>query len=42
MPGPAGSVNEVRFQLNGEELLAFNGGSYFGRFNECVSLYVSC
>ncbi|HPJ29834.1 MAG TPA: VOC family protein [Methanothrix sp.] len=42
MPGPAESVKEIRFQLNGEELLAFNGGSYFGRFTESVSLYVSC
>ncbi len=42
MPGPAGSVKEVRFQLNGEELMAFNGGSYFGRFNESISHYVSC
>lgn len=41
-PGPAGSVKTIRFQLNGKEYLAVNGGGYFGQFNESVSLYVSC
>lgn len=41
-PGPAGSIKTIRFQLNGEEYLAVNGGGYFGNFNESVSLYVSC
>jgi predicted 3-demethylubiquinone-9 3-methyltransferase (glyoxalase superfamily) len=42
MPGPAGSVKTVRFQLNGQELLAVNGGGYFGKFTESTSLYVTC
>lgn len=42
MPGPPGSVKDVRFLLNGDELMAFNGGGYFGNFTESVSLYVSC
>jgi predicted 3-demethylubiquinone-9 3-methyltransferase (glyoxalase superfamily) len=40
-PGPAGSVMIVRFQLNGQEFMAINGGSYF-KFNEGISLYVEC
>jgi predicted 3-demethylubiquinone-9 3-methyltransferase (glyoxalase superfamily) len=41
-PGPAGSVNSVRFQLNGREFTAVNGGNYFGKFHESMSIYVSC
>jgi predicted 3-demethylubiquinone-9 3-methyltransferase (glyoxalase superfamily) len=41
-PGPAGSVATVRFLLNGQELTAVNGGNYFGKFNESMSLYVNC
>jgi predicted 3-demethylubiquinone-9 3-methyltransferase (glyoxalase superfamily) len=40
-PGPAGSVKTVRFELNGQEFLAANGGAYF-KFSEGVSLYVNC
>lgn len=41
-PGPAGSVNTVRFKLNGQEFMAFNGGNYFGEFHESMSIYVNC
>ncbi len=40
-PGPPGSVKMVRFQLNGQEFLAANGGPYF-KFTEGISLYVNC
>lgn len=40
-PGPVGHVKTVRFQINGQELLAVNGGPYF-RFTEGISLYVNC
>ena len=40
-PGPVGSVKAVRFQLNGQEFLAANGGPYF-KFSEGISLYVNC
>jgi len=42
MPGPAGSVKTIRFLLCGKEILAVNGGEFFGKFNESSSLYVSC
>ena len=42
MPGPAGSVRTIRFQLCGQEILAVNGGGFFGKFTESTSLYVSC
>lgn len=42
MPGPAGAVKTIRFTLNGQEIVAFNGGAYFGKFNESMSLYVTC
>lgn len=42
MPGPAGSAKGIRFILNGQEIFAFNGGGYFGKFNESTSLYVTC
>jgi len=42
MPGLAGDVKTIRFTLNGEEIVAFNGGAYFGKFHESMSLYVSC
>ena len=40
-PGPAGSVLTVRFELNGQEFMAVNGGSFF-KFTEGISLYVEC
>ncbi len=42
MPGVAGDVKTIRFTLNGEEVVAFRGGAYFGKFHESMSLYVSC
>jgi predicted 3-demethylubiquinone-9 3-methyltransferase (glyoxalase superfamily) len=42
MPGLAGDVKTVHFTLNGEGIVAFNGGAYFGKFHESMSLYVSC
>jgi predicted 3-demethylubiquinone-9 3-methyltransferase (glyoxalase superfamily) len=42
MPGPAGTVKTIRFSLNGQEIVAFNGGAYFGKFSESMSLYVTC
>lgn len=42
MPGAPGSTKTIRFTLNGEEVLAFRGGAYFGKFHESMSLYVSC
>jgi len=42
LPGPPGSVKTVRFLLCGQEILACNGGEFFGKFNESSSLYISC
>jgi len=40
-PGPAGSVVTMRFQLDGVELMALNGGPQF-KFSEAISLSVDC
>ena len=40
-PRPAGSVMTVTFRLEGQELVALNGGPAF-RFTEAISLFVSC
>src|SRR5207237_8167445 len=40
-PGPQGSVMLVDFELNGQRVLALNGGPQF-RFTEAISLYVEC
>ena len=40
-PGPAGAVRTIRFRLDGQELIAVNGGPSF-RFSDGISLYVSC
>lgn len=40
-PGPNGSVMTVRFQLDGQEFIALNGGPVV-RFNEAVSFVVKC
>jgi predicted 3-demethylubiquinone-9 3-methyltransferase (glyoxalase superfamily) len=40
-PAPAGTVLTVRFQLEGLEFMALNGGPEF-KFNEAISLYVDC
>jgi len=41
-PGPAGSINSIRFLLNGQEFSAVNGGGYFGKFHESMSIYANC
>lgn len=41
MPGPGGSVMGVTFRINGQELIAFNGGPHF-KLNESFSLFVNC
>src|SRR5438105_3875727 len=40
-PGPKGSVMTVKFQLDGQEFVALNGGHHF-KFNEAISLVVNC
>jgi predicted 3-demethylubiquinone-9 3-methyltransferase (glyoxalase superfamily) len=40
-PGPAGNVMVVEFELDGERVVAINGGPQF-TFSEAVSLQVSC
>jgi len=40
-PGPKGSVMTVKFQLDGQEFLALNGGPQF-KFTEAVSFIVNC
>jgi predicted 3-demethylubiquinone-9 3-methyltransferase (glyoxalase superfamily) len=40
-PGPAGSVMTGTFQLDGQELMALNGGPHF-KFTEAISLFVNC
>ncbi len=40
-PGPQGSVLTMRFQLDGVELMALNGGPVF-KFTEAISLSVDC
>ncbi|MBP1975090.1 VOC family protein [Cohnella thailandensis] len=39
--GSAGTVRTIRFQLDGQELIAVNGGPSF-TFGDGISLYVSC
>ncbi|MGH9089048.1 MAG: VOC family protein [Acidimicrobiales bacterium] len=41
-PGPAGSVMTVRFELDGTEVFALNGGPAHAGFTETISLLVSC
>ncbi len=40
-PGPVGSVLTVRFELDGQEYIALNGGPQF-KFTEAISLVVNC
>ncbi len=42
IPGAADDIKTIRFTLNGQEILGFTGGAYFGKFNESMSLYVTC
>jgi predicted 3-demethylubiquinone-9 3-methyltransferase (glyoxalase superfamily) len=41
VPGPAGKVMTVHFQLHGQDFIALNGGPQF-RFSEAVSMAVRC
>ena len=38
---PAGAVMTVKFQLDGQEFIALNGGPHI-KFNEAISLVVNC
>ena len=40
-PGPKGSVMGVTFELEGQRIMALNGGPLF-TFTPAISLYVSC
>ena len=40
-PGPKGSIMTVKFQLEGQEFVALNGGPLF-KFTEAISLVVNC
>ena len=40
-PGPKGSVMTVAFELEGQELIALNGGPQF-KFTEAISFSVDC
>jgi predicted 3-demethylubiquinone-9 3-methyltransferase (glyoxalase superfamily) len=40
-PGPKGSVMSARFQLDGQDFFALNGGPLF-KFTEAISLFVNC
>jgi predicted 3-demethylubiquinone-9 3-methyltransferase (glyoxalase superfamily) len=40
-PGPKGSVMVVHFELDGQEIMALNGGPIF-KFTEAISLHVNC
>lgn len=40
-PGPEGTVLTATFELDGQELMALNGGPHF-KFTEAISLSVSC
>jgi predicted 3-demethylubiquinone-9 3-methyltransferase (glyoxalase superfamily) len=41
MPGSGGSKMGVTFELDGQQLIALNGGPMF-KFTEAVSLFVDC
>ncbi len=40
-PGPKGSVMSARFQLDGQEFIALNGGPHF-KFSPAISFFVRC
>jgi predicted 3-demethylubiquinone-9 3-methyltransferase (glyoxalase superfamily) len=40
-PGPKGTVMTAKFQLEGQEFIALNGGSQF-KFTEAISFLVNC
>jgi predicted 3-demethylubiquinone-9 3-methyltransferase (glyoxalase superfamily) len=41
-PGPAGSVMTIRFEIDGKEFVALNGGPAHYGFDESVSFVVDC
>lgn len=41
-PGPAGSVMTVRFEIDGNEFVALNGGPAHYGFDEAISFVVDC
>jgi predicted 3-demethylubiquinone-9 3-methyltransferase (glyoxalase superfamily) len=41
-PGPAGSVMLIRFELDGNEFLALNGGPDHFHFDESISFVIDC
>jgi predicted 3-demethylubiquinone-9 3-methyltransferase (glyoxalase superfamily) len=41
VPGPKGKVMTMSFELDGQELMALNGGPHF-KFTEAISLFVNC
>ncbi|MDP3066898.1 MAG: VOC family protein [Methanobacteriaceae archaeon] len=40
-PGPEGTVVSAKFQLDGQEFIALNGGSQF-TFSPAISFFVNC
>ncbi|MGB8581569.1 MAG: VOC family protein [Candidatus Sulfotelmatobacter sp.] len=40
-PGPKGSVLTAKFQLEGQEFMALNGGPHF-KFTPAISFFVNC
>jgi len=40
-PGPKGNVMTVQFELDGQEIVALNGGPLF-KFTEAISLSIDC
>jgi predicted 3-demethylubiquinone-9 3-methyltransferase (glyoxalase superfamily) len=40
-PVPKGTVMTAKFQLDGQEFMALNGGPHF-KFTEAISLYINC
>jgi predicted 3-demethylubiquinone-9 3-methyltransferase (glyoxalase superfamily) len=40
-PGPAGTVMTATFHINGQEIIALNGGPVF-HFTEAISFFVTC
>ncbi|HEV2533058.1 VOC family protein [Phenylobacterium sp.] len=41
MPGPAGSVMTIEFELDGQKFVGLNGGPIF-KFTEAVSFQIDC
>jgi predicted 3-demethylubiquinone-9 3-methyltransferase (glyoxalase superfamily) len=41
-PGPTGSVMTIRFELDGNEFVALNGGPDHYGFDESISFFVDC